>query len=163
MLQRIGGAARQSPTTTKRSNRTVPLLPFLVQVLIGAPLAVAPSGGAGWRAVLAGHALPVHLDRRHTARLERPCPDLERVVRPARSAPRVRLHGLRHTYVSLLLALGVSRSVVMEVPGHPAIEMTMNVYAHVPLKDQRAALTCLDDQLTNGFTSPALLSPVAVL
>jgi hypothetical protein len=49
--------------------------------------------------------------------------------------------------VSLLLALGVSPRVVMEIVGHSAIEMTRNVYAHVSLDNQRAALDLLNAQL----------------
>jgi integrase len=61
---------------------------------------------------------------------------------------RVPLHGLRHTCVSLLLALGIHPRVVMEIVGHSAIEMTMNVYGHVNLDTQRTALDHLNAQLT---------------
>jgi integrase len=39
----------------------------------------------------------------------------------------------------------------MEIVGHSAIEMTMNVYAHISLDNQRAALALLDEQLTDGL------------
>ncbi|MGH3919285.1 MAG: hypothetical protein ACRDSG_09670 [Pseudonocardiaceae bacterium] len=35
----------------------------------------------------------------------------------------------------------------MEIVGHSAIEMTMNVYGHVSLGNQRAALDLFNDQL----------------
>lgn len=60
---------------------------------------------------------------------------------------RVRLHDMSHTCVTLLLSLGVHPRVVMEIVGHSAIEMTMNVYGHVSLDTQRAALDALDDEL----------------
>jgi integrase len=60
----------------------------------------------------------------------------------------VPLHGLRHTCVSLLLALGVHPRIVMEIVGHSAMEMTMNVYGHVNLETQRKALDHLDEQLS---------------
>jgi integrase len=60
----------------------------------------------------------------------------------------VPLHGLRHTCVSLLLALGVHPRVVMEIVGHSAIEMTMNIYGHVNVDTQRVALDRLDDDLS---------------
>ena len=60
----------------------------------------------------------------------------------------VPLHALRHTCVSLLLALGVHPRVVMEIVGHSAIEMTMNVYGHVNVDTQRVALDRLDDELS---------------
>jgi integrase len=59
----------------------------------------------------------------------------------------IRLHDLRHTCVSLLLALGDHPRVVMEIVGHAAVEMTMNVYGHVVLDAQREALTQLNDLL----------------
>ena len=60
----------------------------------------------------------------------------------------VTLHGLRHTGVSLLLALGVHPRVVMEIVGHSAMEMTMNVYGHVNLDTQRIAVNQLNEQLS---------------
>lgn len=42
--------------------------------------------------------------------------------------------------VSVLLALGAPPRTVMEIAGHSALEMTMNVYAHVTLDDKREAL-----------------------
>ena len=55
---------------------------------------------------------------------------------------------MRHTCVSLLLALGVHPRVAMEIVGHSAIEMTMNVYGHVNLDTQRTALDHLDEELS---------------
>jgi integrase len=43
----------------------------------------------------------------------------------------VRLHDLRHTAASLLLAQGVPARVVMEVLGHSQIGVTMNIYSHL--------------------------------
>jgi integrase len=54
--------------------------------------------------------------------------------------PVVPLHALRHTCVTLLLELGVPPRVVMEIAGHAALEMTMNVYGHVNLESRREAL-----------------------
>lgn len=53
---------------------------------------------------------------------------------------RVKLHDLRHTCASLLLAQGVAPRVVMELLGHSAIAVTMNTYSHVipALQDESA-------------------------
>jgi integrase len=45
--------------------------------------------------------------------------------------PTVRLHDLRHSCASFLLASGASPRVVMEILGHSGIAITMNTYAHV--------------------------------
>jgi integrase len=62
---------------------------------------------------------------------------------------RVRLHDLRHTCASMLLAQGVPPRVVMEILGHSAIEVTMRIYGHVMLDAQRQALTGMDELLTD--------------
>lgn len=66
--------------------------------------------------------------------------------------PRVRLHDLRHTCVSMLLYLGVPLRVVMEIVGHSALEMTMNVYGHVNLDEQRSTLERLNGLLDEDQT-----------
>jgi integrase len=41
------------------------------------------------------------------------------------------LHGLRHTYATLLLAGNVGSKTVSTLLGHSTISMTLNTYAHV--------------------------------
>jgi hypothetical protein len=43
----------------------------------------------------------------------------------------MRIHDLRHTCASLLLAQGVHPRVVMETLGHSHISITMDTYSHV--------------------------------
>ena len=52
----------------------------------------------------------------------------------------VRLHDFRHGCVSVLLELGIPPRTVMEIVGHSALEMTMNVYGHVNLNAKREAM-----------------------
>ena len=60
----------------------------------------------------------------------------------AAGLPRVRLHDLRHTHASLLLARGVHPKVVQERLGHSSITMTLDLYSHLtPGLDQAAAET----------------------
>lgn len=53
--------------------------------------------------------------------------------------PLVRLHDLRHTAASLLLAQHVPARVVMEILGHSQIALTMNTYSHVAPEVSREA------------------------
>jgi integrase len=51
----------------------------------------------------------------------------------------VRVHDLRHTAASVLLAPGVPARVVMEIVGHSQIGVTLNTYAHIAPEIARAA------------------------
>lgn len=53
--------------------------------------------------------------------------------------PSVRVHDLRHTAASLLLAQNVPARVVMEILGHSQIALTMNTYSHVAPEVSREA------------------------
>jgi integrase len=59
----------------------------------------------------------------------------------------LRLHDLRHSCASFLLALGNSPRVVMEVLGHSGIAITMNTYAHVLPTLLGGAIDGMDDLL----------------
>jgi len=61
--------------------------------------------------------------------------------------PPVRFHDLRHTCVTLLLDSGVPPHVVRDIVGHSALDVTMNIYAHVSLDEKRKAMTKLADRL----------------
>ncbi|MFD4611757.1 site-specific integrase [Streptomyces sp. NPDC058440] len=65
---------------------------------------------------------------------------------------RVRVHDLRHTCASLLLAQGVDARTIMETLGHSTITMTLDTYAHVMSTTLRAAAR-MDDAL--GLDEPA--------
>ena len=68
-------------------------------------------------------------------------------VNPSRYAVRsragllgVRLHDLRHSCASFLLAAGASPRTVMKTLGHSQIGLTMNTYTHVLPEIERAAI-----------------------
>ncbi len=68
---------------------------------------------------------------------------------------------LRHTAVSLLLALGVPPHVVREIAGHSDIKVTMMVYAHGNLTEKAAALAQLGEAASGGLLSPVVVKPAA--
>ena len=58
----------------------------------------------------------------------------------AAKLPNIRLHDLRHSCATLLLAQGVNPRVVMETLGHSQVSLTLNTYSHVlPALQQDAA------------------------
>ena len=65
----------------------------------------------------------------------------------AAALPNIRLHDLRHSCATLLLAQGVNPRVVMETLGHSQVSLTLNTYSHVLPQAQRDALESLDSLL----------------
>ncbi len=72
--------------------------------------------------------------------------------------PPVRLHDLRHTAASLLLAQNVPARVVMEILGHSQIALTMNTYSHVAPEVSREAANRMARMLWQDETE-AQVSP----
>jgi integrase len=64
--------------------------------------------------------------------------------------PPVRLHDLRHTHATLLLAAGIPVKVVSERLGHCTVAFTMEVYQHVLPGMQREAVQALADAKTKA-------------
>ena len=61
---------------------------------------------------------------------------------------RMRIHDLRHTCASLLLAQGVHPRVVMEILGHSQISLTLDTYSHVLPALEREAANQMDAVLS---------------
>ena len=59
--------------------------------------------------------------------------------------PKIRIHDLRHTFASLLLANGESLHYVKEQMGHASIQTTVDVYGHLVPGSNRNAVNRLDD------------------
>ena len=80
-------------------------------------------------------------------------------VRERAGVPALRFHDLRHTAVSLLLALGLPPHVVHEIVGHSDIKVTMTVYAHGRLDEKAAALTRLGTAVAGALPSGVAVKP----
>jgi integrase len=65
----------------------------------------------------------------------------------AAGLPNIRLHDLRHSCATLLLAQGVNPRVVMETLGHSQVSLTLNTYSHVLPALQRDAAAKIDAAL----------------
>ncbi|MCA1704696.1 MAG: site-specific integrase [Actinobacteria bacterium] len=144
-VHRVNGTLTCLPTKTRRSKRTVPLPDVCVRALKeyqDAHHHLRMEQGLAWidtgYLFTTRHGTPI--EPRNLTRMFTQVCEKHRLRR-------IRLHGLRHSCVSLLLALGVHPRVVMEIVGHSAIEMTTNVYGHVNLDVQHVALDLLNDEL----------------
>ncbi len=58
---------------------------------------------------------------------------------------RIRVHDLRHSAATILMAAGVHPKVVQERMGHKTIAMTMNIYPHVLPSMQQEVAEKTDD------------------
>jgi integrase len=67
-----------------------------------------------------------------------------KAVLAAENLPIIRLHDLRHSCATLLLAQGVSPRVVMETLGHSQVSLTLNTYSHVLPTLQEDAASKMD-------------------
>jgi integrase len=145
-VQRVEGRLQVLGTKTRRSNRTVPLPARALYALAEHHRRLQEQHGEPGQPWPPDYYVFGH---RHGTALEpRTVTKLWNELCAEHGLRVVPLHGLRHTCVSLLLALGVHPRIVMEIVGHSAMEMTMNVYGHVNLSSQREALDHLDEQLS---------------
>jgi integrase len=134
--QRGNGLALVEPKTA-RSRRTIPLVPEVVDALkhhrarqAEARLAAGPA----WQdeglifCTLTGSRLdPARMNEAFHRALDRA------------ELTRVRVHDLRHSTATALLALGVPVHEVAAILGHCQASLTLNVYAHVTPSGQAAA------------------------
>lgn len=73
-----------------------------------------------------------------------------KAILSANDLPPIRIHDLRHSCATLLLAQGVSPRVVMETLGHSQVSLTLNTYSHVLPALQEDAASKMDAILTKG-------------
>jgi integrase len=72
-----------------------------------------------------------------------------RIARDAK-LPKVRLHDLRHSFASLLLAGGADLKTVSQALGHSTISVTADTYAHVSPSMLKDAANLLDRVVASG-------------
>ncbi|MGC4940497.1 tyrosine-type recombinase/integrase [Kribbella sp. DT2] len=143
-LQRVDGALRAVTPKTRKSRRTVPLIELCLEALrVHKVLQAKERLAAGKRWVDTGYVF--------TTEIGTPIePDnLRRDWYPLRVTAELgemRFHDLRHSCVTLLLRLGVPPHIVQAIVGHADVQVTMAIYAHASLEDQRKAL----DQLAQS-------------
>lgn len=65
----------------------------------------------------------------------------------------VRIHDLRHTYASLLIAAGKELHYIQEQLGHHSPAFTLSTYGHLLPRDRSGEVDCLDDVAPSGTLS----------
>lgn len=137
---RGGGQAIREGTKTDASGRTIPIDPWMVEIL---------------RDLKAEHSdYPVFpgFAGRH---LKYPTvlPRWRKAVTAAKLPP-IRPHDVRHSVASMMVASGVPERVVQEILGHKSILITMNTYTHIDIGQQRDGTRAVSMLL--GMTSDDL-------
>ena len=128
-IEMIDGKRREKPPKTARSARNVALAPFVVDILC------RQKREQGERRLLLGLGRDEEayvFDRRDATPWD---PDLfswrfAYLVRQHK-LPKIRLHDLRHSYATFMLAAGVDLKSISTSLGHSTIAVTANTYAHV--------------------------------
>jgi integrase len=92
-----------------------------------------------------------HVFQRERGGLEMPFRATEafRVIAQAVGISTTRLHALRHTTGSWLIASGVDPRTAASVLGHSSPMVTLGIYSHLVVGMQKAAVAHIDDRLTS--------------
>lgn len=80
----------------------------------------------------------------------RPCQRWRKLAARAGVPSEVRLHDLRHTAASLLLASGTHAKVVADLLGHSTVSITLDTYSHVLPTLHEEAAGRMDELLSSG-------------
>jgi integrase len=137
-LQRVGGRLVLVEPKTARSRRVVPVPPPTLAALRAyqrRQKADQLAAGPAWRDTglvftthLGGPLEPRNVNRSWYA------------IRSRAGLTGFRLHDLRHSCASFMLAAGASPRTLMKTLGHSQIGLTMNTYTHVLPEIERAAI-----------------------
>ena len=68
--------------------------------------------------------------------------------------PRIRLHDLRHSHATHLLAAGVHPKIAQERLGHSSISITLDTYSHVLPGMQDDAVAKVDAAIQAAMNKP---------
>ena len=141
-LQRFDGKLHLMEPKTEKSRRVLPLPSLLVAALRAhrtRQLEERLALGSDWQETglvfvsTVGTPLePRNLNRTFDALLENA------------KLSKIRLHDLRHSCATMLLAQGIPQRTLMEILGHSQISLTMNTYSHVLPEMTRAAVGVMD-------------------
>jgi integrase len=138
-----GVGMRLGPPKSKKSRRTIPVAPKIIETLdLDRP-------GSAWLFTTTTGRVVMHSNF------------YNRVWKPACIAakldPRPRIHDSRHTYASWLIAKGARLEVVQELLGHEDYTTTRRVYAHL-MPEMKAEAALVASSIFSGTSLRAIES-----
>lgn len=154
-LQRIDGKLQLGEVKTRKSARTLPLPDSLIFILKNHrsnQLQEKFLLGTKWKesGLVFTTSIGTPIEPRNLKRsFDKILEDANGKLEEADKLPHQRLHDLRHTCATLLLAQGVPPRTIMEILGHSVISTTLDVYGHVLPEMQRDAINTLESILGN--------------
>ncbi len=154
-LQRLKGKMVLVEPKTDGSRRTISLPAVAIAALThhresqrdDALLAGSRWSGEDWNLVFPS-SLGTPLDARNVLRR------FQKMLEVA-GLPKMRIHDLRHSAASILIAQGVSSKAISELLGHSAVAFTLQVYGHLMEDTRREVASRMDDALSPVATSVA--------
>lgn len=150
-LHRSAGRRELGEVKTASGRRDIPLPPIAVATLRShraRQLADRLQSGGEWKDLdfVFATRIGTPLDARNVIRWHHK-------IRAAAGFPDLRMHDLRHSCATLLLAQGVDLKTIQTILGHSSIVVTANLYAHVLPGLKRAAVDHMDSILGSGDAS----------
>jgi integrase len=138
MKRQKGGKYELGEPKTERSKRTIVLPAFVLTVLQDHRKRVMAEGHGSTFVFCSTTGTPINptnlLRRFHYPTLEKA------------KLPRITLHDLRHTAATLLARMGVHPKVAQDRLGHSTMKLTLELYTHADLEQQREAAAKLDER-----------------
>lgn len=142
-LSRVDGAWRRTPPKTRRSRRSIPLIPSAVAALA--------EQRRRQDAELGEHPRPIDGlifttptgQPIHSSNLLPPF----RALLHRLGLPKITVHDLRHSAASTMLAAGIPLAVIADILGHSSIRVTADLYAHIGIDLRRDARDRLAEAL----------------
>ena len=154
-LQRLKGQMQLVEPKTEGSRRTVSLPAVAISALLhhqesqreDEALAGSRWKGEKWNLVFPS-SLGTPLDARNVLRR------FQKMLETA-ELPKMRIHDLRHSAASILIAQGVSSKAISELLGHSAVAFTLQVYGHLMEDTRREVASPMNDALSPVATTVA--------
>jgi integrase len=158
-LQRLNGQMQLVEPKTDRSRRTVSLPAIAIAALLRHREAQAQDevlAGSRWSGNPLGlvftSSLGTPLDARNVLRM------FQALLADAK-IPKMRIHDLRHSAASILIAQGVSAKAISELLGHSAVAFTLQVYGHLMEDTRREVASRMDDALSIPVATSVATKP----
>ena len=75
---------------------------------------------------------------------------VKRLLQAAGETQTTTVHALRHSYASLLFAMGEDSKIIQTLLGHSSIKTTLDIYVHPEEQNKKSAIDKINNLTTNG-------------